>query len=214
MGRLRPYQPEGARSRLISEDVMDPISSIFQKNPNYKSLSRCPDKTDYRSPETFGLRVGFKKSESASSAGDRTSSRGAGSSFLPMTGSLLGKRKKRQGQRASQIKNPPVNAGDIRDRSLIPESGRSPGRRHGNPLQYSCLENPMDKGTWWALVYRVAKNQTRLKQLSRYKRQGHPSSSFWFLHSQKQPQYLPPWLKLGPRIKIRRGEEGLIWIRF
>ena len=42
--------------------------------------------------------------------------------------------------------NPPANPGDIRDSSLIPGSGRSPGGRHGNPLQYSCLENPMDKG--------------------------------------------------------------------
>ena len=48
------------------------------------------------------------------------------------------------------VKNPPANAGDIRDAGLIPESGRSPGGRYGNPLKYSCLENPMDGGTWWA----------------------------------------------------------------
>ena len=42
--------------------------------------------------------------------------------------------------------NPPANVGDIRDMGLIPASGRSPGGRHGNPLQYSCLENPMDRG--------------------------------------------------------------------
>ena len=58
------------------------------------------------------------------------------------------------------IKLPPANAGDIRDAVLIPGLGRSPGRGHGNPLQYSCLENPMDRGAWWATVHRVAKNQT------------------------------------------------------
>ena len=48
------------------------------------------------------------------------------------------------------------------DPSLIPRSGRSPGERHGYPLQYSCLENPMDRGAWWALVHGVAKSQTQL----------------------------------------------------
>ena len=56
----------------------------------------------------------------------------------------------------------PANAGDVRDSSLIPRVGRSPGGGHGNPLQYSYLENPMDRGAWWATVDRVAKNQTRL----------------------------------------------------
>ena len=46
------------------------------------------------------------------------------------------------------VKNEPANAGDLRDTSSIPESGRSPERRHRNPLQYSCLENPMDRGAW------------------------------------------------------------------
>ena len=49
------------------------------------------------------------------------------------------------------------NTGDI---SSIPESGRSPARGHGNPLQYSCLENPMDRGAWRAMVYRVAESDT------------------------------------------------------
>ena len=49
-----------------------------------------------------------------------------------------------------------------------PGSGRSPGGGHGNPLQYSCLENPMDRGTWWAEVHWVTKSQTWLKQLSTY----------------------------------------------
>ena len=49
------------------------------------------------------------------------------------------------------VKNLPVNAGDIREVGLIPGSGRSPGGGHGNPLQYSCLENPMDRGAWKAI---------------------------------------------------------------
>ena len=61
------------------------------------------------------------------------------------------------------VKNPPTNAGDIRDVGSIPGSGRSPGGGHGNPLQYSCLEDPMDRGTWWATVHRVAKSQKGLK---------------------------------------------------
>ena len=60
------------------------------------------------------------------------------------------------------IKNLPANAGDVRDVSLIPESGRSPGEGHGNPFQYSCLENPMDRGVWWATVHGVTKSQTVL----------------------------------------------------
>ena len=58
------------------------------------------------------------------------------------------------------VKNQPANAGDIRDVGSIPELGRSPGGGHGNPLQYSCLENPMDRGAWQATVHRVAKSQT------------------------------------------------------
>ena len=50
------------------------------------------------------------------------------------------------------VKNPPANAGDIRDADPFPESGGPRGRGHGNPLQYSCPENPMDLGTWWATV--------------------------------------------------------------
>ena len=64
---------------------------------------------------------------------------------------------------ALAIKNLAANYGDIRDTSLIPWSGRSPGRGHDNPLQYSCLENPMDRGAWWATVHRVTKSQTELK---------------------------------------------------
>ena len=69
--------------------------------------------------------------------------------------------------RASQmvlvVKNPPANAGDL---GSIPGSRRSSGGGHSNPLQYSCLENPMDRGAWWATVHGVTKSQTQLKQIS------------------------------------------------
>ena len=64
------------------------------------------------------------------------------------------------------VKNLPANAGNIRDLGSIPWSGRSPGGGHGNPLQYSCLENLMDRGAWQAIVHRVAQSQTLLKRLS------------------------------------------------
>ena len=66
--------------------------------------------------------------------------------------------------RASQVvlvaTNSPSDAGDRKDTGYIPESGRSPGRTHGNPLQYSFLENLMDRGAWQATVHRVTQNQT------------------------------------------------------
>ena len=61
------------------------------------------------------------------------------------------------------VKNLPANAGDIRDEGLIPGLGRSPGGGHGNPLQYSCLENPMGRGAWQGTVHRDTKSQTQLK---------------------------------------------------
>ena len=61
------------------------------------------------------------------------------------------------------VKNSPANVGDVRDVGWIPGSGRSPGGGKGNPLQYSCLENPMDRGVWWT---GVAKSQRWLKWLS------------------------------------------------
>ena len=58
------------------------------------------------------------------------------------------------------VKNPPDNAGDVRDSGSIPGSGRPPGEGHGNPLQYSCLEDPMDRGAWWATVPGVSESQS------------------------------------------------------
>ena len=60
-------------------------------------------------------------------------------------------------------KNQPANAGDTRDTGSIPGSGRSPGKGNGNPFQYSCLGNPLDRGSWQATVHGVVKSQTRLK---------------------------------------------------
>ena len=64
------------------------------------------------------------------------------------------------------VKNLPANAGDM---GLIHGWRRAPGGGHGNPLQYSCLGKPMDRGDWWATVHRVAKNWTQLKQLSTHR---------------------------------------------
>ena len=74
-------------------------------------------------------------------------------------------KKKKKGQSVKQasqvallVKNPPANEGDLRDMGSALGLGGSPGGGNGNPLQYSCLENPMDRGALWATVYRVAKS--------------------------------------------------------
>ena len=60
----------------------------------------------------------------------------------------------------SAVKNPPANAGDTGDTGSIPGSGRSPGGGNGSPLQYSYLENPMNRGAWWATARGMAKSRT------------------------------------------------------
>ena len=67
-------------------------------------------------------------------------------------------------------KEPACQCRRLRDVGLIPKSGRSPGGWHGYPLQYSCLENPMDRGAWRAIAHAVAKSQTRLKRLTMHVR--------------------------------------------
>ena len=79
------------------------------------------------------------------------------------------------------VNNSPANAGDSRDADSIPGLGRFPGGRHGNPLQYSCLENPMDGRAWWATVRGVAKSRTRL-------------SNFTFMHWRRKWQPTPVFL--------------------
>ena len=88
-------------------------------------------------------------------------------------------------QVAPVVKNPPANAGDAGDTSLIPRSGKSPGGGNGTPLQYSCLENSMGRGTRQATAHGVAKSQTQLSThsiqclvtLSIF------SCAFWYLHN-------------------------------
>ena len=72
----------------------------------------------------------------------------------------------RASQVATVVKNLPGSAGDVWNVGLLSGSGRSPGEGHGNPLQYACLENPMDRGAWWAPVHGATKSQTWLKQLN------------------------------------------------
>ena len=83
------------------------------------------------------------------------------------------------------VKNLLANVGDVREAGSIPRSGRSTGGGHGNPLQYSCLENPMDRGAWRATVLGVAKSRTQVKQLSMHA---------WPL---LKPQHRPPGTVLG-----------------
>ena len=81
-------------------------------------------------------------------------------------------------QKALVVKNLPANAGDVRDVDSTPGLGRSPGGGHDNPLQYSCLENPMDRGAWRALVHRVAKSKTQLKRPSMHARKDTITSKY------------------------------------
>ena len=64
------------------------------------------------------------------------------------------------------VKNLPANAGDAEDTGLIPGSGRFPGGGNGNQLQYSRLENPIDRGAWWAMVHWITKSRTQQKRLN------------------------------------------------
>ena len=97
------------------------------------------------------------------------------------------------------VKNLPASLGDTRDAGSIPGSGRSPGGGHGNPLQSSCLENPMDRGAWWATVRGVTKSRIRVKQLSEVSED--------FLHWPHLPTDLHrlclwPWLDDSVNIKL------------
>ena len=103
------------------------------------------------------------------------------------------------------VKNPPTNAVDIRDASLIPGSGRFPGGGPGNPLQYSCLENPIDRWAWWTTVHGVAKSQTQLKWLSTTYRwfssvQFSPSVVCDSLQPHELQHVRPPYASPTPRV--------------
>ena len=86
------------------------------------------------------------------------------------------------------VKNPPANAGDTGDIGLIPRLERFPGRGNGSLLQYTCLENPMDRGAWWATVHGVAKSQTRLSDFTT------SLSLFTFMHWRRKWQPTPVFL--------------------
>ena len=87
------------------------------------------------------------------------------------------------------VKSLLANAGDTRDEGLIPGLGRSPGEGHSNSLECPCLENPMDSRAWWATVHRVAKSQTRLKQLNT---RTHTHLHLMAFYSSKSP-LIDPW---------------------
>ena len=97
------------------------------------------------------------------------------------------------------LKNLPANAGDGRDASLIPGSGRSPGVGNGHPLQYSCLGNPMDRGAWWVTDHGITESQTHLsthRYLRREDLQGPSLSRNWevlnrVLHPSEMYHQLP-----------------------
>ena len=94
----------------------------------------------------------------------------------------------------SVVKNSPANAGDAR---LIPGLGRSPGGGNGNPLQYSCLANPMDRGAWWAIVHRVAKS--RLQRMQPHSAAG--PCSFKTLRSRCFNSWKSQWCHKAQKIK-------------
>ena len=98
------------------------------------------------------------------------------------------------------VKNLPTNAGDIRDAGSIPGWRRSPGGGNGNPLQSSCLENPMDRGAWRSTVHRVAKSQIWLKRLSTMKH-----------HEDKPRQSLPVKETCGKRTSSSQPGQHLSW---
>ena len=95
----------------------------------------------------------------------------------------------------SEVKNSPANAETAGDVGLMPESGRSPGGGNDNPPQYSCLENPMDRGAWWATVQGVAKSQTRLSRSM--------DGPLWVKPA--QPPLPPPQEGRGPAVPSGRG---------
>ena len=112
------------------------------------------------------------------------------------------------------VKNPPANAGDIRDLGSIPGLGRSLGEGYGNPLQYSCLENPMHRGAWRATVHRVTQSQTRLKRLSTQHTRlcggGTPERDELDLEKGRTLTFLgPPWKRCSVRLYFPGPALGL-----
>ena len=94
------------------------------------------------------------------------------------------------------VEDPPANEGDVRGGGSISGLGRSPGGEHGNPLQYYCLENPMDRGAWWATVHAVTKSRTRLKQLKTHTHT-HTHTHRWSHTHTHTRRDLPSWALPG-----------------
>ena len=102
----------------------------------------------------------------------------------------------------AMVKNLPANVRDAREAGSIPWSGRSPREGNGNPLQYCCLENPRDRGAWWATVHRVAKSQTQLSMHSqgwRGCKGGRKGFRQLLQHGQRQEER-----RLGESISLQR----------
>ena len=106
------------------------------------------------------------------------------------------------------VKNPPANAGDTRDEELIPESRRSPGAGNGNPLRYSCLENPKDRGAWRAAVHRVAESD-RTERPSTLAHTGRLAQGVVLEHTPRlwdlsHDSGLAPWVTASSRLNARQ----------
>ena len=107
---------------------------------------------------------------------------------------------------AVEVKNLPVNAGDIKDTGSNPGSGRSPGEVNGNPLQYPFLENPMDRGAWWATVYGITElDLTETTEhthilwcLTNISKGTQPKPIFFYLHSKSAHPITFPISVSGP----------------
>ena len=95
-------------------------------------------------------------------------------------------------QVALVVKNLPANAGDVRDVGSIPRSGRFPGVGNGSPLQYSCLENPMDRGAWRAAVHGVTKSRTRLSDIAQCTSHRHVLVGSFQIEGKKRRKTLKP----------------------
>ena len=91
----------------------------------------------------------------------------------------------------SWLKNLPANEGGTGDVGSVPGSRRSPGGGHGNPLQYPCLENPMDRGAWWIMVHQVAKSQTQLSTHTPPRKHRMPFKSQWSKKSRWAASHRP-----------------------
>ena len=128
-------------------------------------------------------------------------------------------------QVALGVKNSPADTGDIRDVGWIPGSGRCPGGGQGSSLQYSCLENPMDRGAWWT-VHGVSQSRTRLKQLSTHTHEPFlftSTAELWlgwlfsldFLHKYPSSADLTGWIGVGNGPRVCPASTGsplrLLW---